>query len=157
MKTFHCLAIVVFPVGLMFGQEISTPQKRMASLDLARTLLTTQSTIETAERLEGQNPFNPKPTTSEVATSPEASVVAVAVADRDRLAILAPMVTPTGSVQLGGKGMLLFGQKRLKVGDVVPIVFQDSTYELQISAIDRTTFTLRLNNEEITRPIKPVK
>jgi hypothetical protein len=155
MKALSYIPLFVLPAAALLGQDISTPQKRMASLDLARALLTTQQTIETAERLEGKNPFSPKvPVTEErSAVVP----VAVAVADRDRLLLLAPQVTPSGSVFLGDTALLLFGQKRLKVGDTIPIVFQGVTYALQISAIERTTFTLRLNNEEITRPIKPVK
>lgn len=156
MRVFdYTLLAVVLPVSAALGQDIATPQKRMVSLDLARTLLTTQSTIADADLLDSKNPFNPKPPAAKV-NAAEPSLV-VAVADRDRLIALAPLVSPSGSVQLGDKAMLLFGQKRLKVGDSIPIVFQGATYELQISAIERTTFTLRLNNEEITRPIKPVK
>ncbi|HSI09683.1 MAG: hypothetical protein ACAH89_03425 [Rariglobus sp.] len=154
MKAISYISFFVLPVALL-GQDISTPQKRMASLDLARALLTTQQTIETAERLEGKNPFSPKIPVVEERTA--VVPVAVAVADRERLLLLAPQVTPSGSVFLGDTALLLFGQKRLKVGDSIPIVFQGVTYALQISAIERTTFTLRLNNEEITRPIKPVK
>jgi hypothetical protein len=158
MRTLAYITLAVFPVVALLGQDISTPQKRMASLDLARRLLTTESAIEAADTLESKTPFRLKIAAPEVAASVAVEVpeVVVTVADRDRLLLLAPRVIPTGSVQLGNTGMLLFGQKRLKVGDVIPIVFQSITYDLQITAIDRTTFTLRLNNEEIIRPIKPV-
>lgn len=155
MKIISYIPALVLPALISLGQDISTPQKRMASLDLARELLTTQSTIESPEQLEGKNPFNPKPLAPAVGTAVVPTVVVVA--DRDRLLYLAAQVAPSGSIQLGGTPILLFGQKRLKVGDSIPIVFQGATYALQISAIERTTFTLRLNSEEITRPIKPVK
>jgi hypothetical protein len=154
MRTPALISVLVLSTGAVFAQDISTPQKRMATLDVARTLLTTQPLIEGADKLEKKNPFNVKTVVVEVtATTP---TVVTTIADRDRLIALAPLVAPSGSLQLGDKSMLLFGQKRLKVGDSIPIVFQGVTYDLQISAIERTTFTLRLNNEEITRPIKPV-
>ncbi len=155
MRTPALISVLVLSTGAVCAQDISTPQKRMATLDVARTLLTTQPLIEGADKLEKKNPFNVKAAVVEVTTATTPTVITT-VADRDRLIALAPLVAPSGSLQLGDKSMLLFGQKRLKVGDSIPIVFQGVTYDLQISAIERTTFTLRLNNEEITRPIKPV-
>jgi hypothetical protein len=154
MRTPALISVLVLSTGAVFAQDISTPQKRMATLDVARTLLTTQPLIEGADKLEKKNPFNVKPVVVEVTAATPA--VVTTIADRDRLIALAPLVAPSGSLQLGDTAMLLFGQKRLKVGDSIPIVFQGVTYDLLISAIERTTFTLRLNNEEITRPIKPV-
>jgi hypothetical protein len=156
MRLFAYIPLVaMLPVSVLTAQDIATPQKRMASLELAKTLLVTKSTIDTADQLNSKNPFNPKPPETDVSSSSPTATVVV-VADRDRLAALAPLVTPSGSFQIGGKAILLFGQKKFKVGDTIPIVFQGVTYELLISSIDRITFTLRLNNEEITRPIKSV-
>jgi hypothetical protein len=154
MRTIIHIISVVLALGCLHGQEIATPQKRMLALDTARLLLTTQPTIESPSQLERQNPFNPSAAVVEQA--PTAAPVVVVVADRDRLDLLAGKVVPSGSVQIAGASILLFGHKKFKVGDVYPIVFQDVTYELHITAIDRNNFTLRLNNEEITRPIKSV-
>jgi hypothetical protein len=153
MKNFFHITLAVTLAVNLHAQEISSPQKRMSALDTARALLTTQPTIESSERLEQKNPFNPRYVVPE--QEPTAAPVVV-VADRDRLELLAGRLSPSGSVQIGGSSILLFGQKKFKVGDVYPIVFQDVTYELHITSIDQNNFTLRLNNEEITRPIKPV-
>jgi hypothetical protein len=80
----------------------------------------------------------------------------VQLGDRDLLANIAGTITPSGTIQVGEKQILLFGQKKLKVGDSISIVFQGVAYELQITGIERASYTLRLNQEEITRPIKPV-
>lgn len=146
------LITVLVAVGSLSAQDVANPQKRMASLDLARTLLTTKVVDQTGEVLDQKNPFNPVRTVRREATA----VPVVRNSDRDILVMAAAQINPSGTAQLGDTAILLFGQKKLKVGDTIPIVFQGTTYELVISVIDRTFFSLRLNDEEITRPIKPV-
>jgi hypothetical protein len=84
------------------------------------------------------------------------------VTPRDILETIASKVNSTSSITMGGVTSLFVklpggGQKRLKVGDKLTITFEGSDYELEIAAIDSTTFTLSLNNEKITRPIKSGK
>jgi hypothetical protein len=143
-----------FVVGSLTAQDVVPPLKRMETLDLARKLLTTSSIHLDAETVAGKNPFNPQ--AAALVEQPAAAPAAVVMtADRDLLVMLAPSISPSGAVRLGDTSILLFGQKKFKVGDVLPIVFQGVTYELVIAAIEQTNFTLRLNKEEITRPIKP--
>ncbi|MDF3057211.1 MAG: hypothetical protein K0R17_1426 [Rariglobus sp.] len=158
MRTFiYVFLLVAAPAGVM-GQtasDISSPQKRMATLDLVRTLLTVKAVDGDAQAIEERNPFNPRqPIVNQEIETPQATIVGLG--DREILSNVAASVTPSGTMKLGDTLILLFGQKKLKVGDSIPIVFQGSTYDVYISGIDRTTFTLRLNKEEITRPIKPV-
>ncbi len=81
---------------------------------------------------------------------------------RDILETIASKVNSTSSVTMGGVTSLFVklpngGQKRLKVGDRLTITFEGSDYELEITSITSTDFTLSLNNEKITRPIKSGK
>jgi hypothetical protein len=152
------MALVIFP-ALALGQtasDLSTLEKRTASLDLARSLLTTKSFNDSAEEINRKNPFNPqRAVVQHIDDVPTPTAeTPVTIADRDRLVGMAEGVTPTGTMQLGDTAYLLFGQKKFKEGDSMPISFQGATYEVQISAIERTNFTLRYNNEEIIRPIK---
>jgi hypothetical protein len=48
----------------------------------------------------------------------------------------------------------VFGQKRVKAGGFLTITFEGNEYTLEIASIERPNFTLRLNREEFTRPIK---
>ena len=64
---------------------------------------------------------------------------------------------PSGTLILDGEPLLIFGRKRLRIGDRFTVTYEKQDYELVLVAIERTTFTLRLNQEEITRPIKPGK
>lgn len=85
-----------------------------------------------------------------------------ATTPRDILETIASKVNSTSSITLGGVNWMFVrlpsgGQKRLKVGDRLTITFEGSDYELEITSITSTDFTLSLNNEKITRPIKSGK
>ena len=73
---------------------------------------------------------------------------------RDLLQAIAANLQPSGFFVLSGEPTLVFGQKRVKAGGTISIRFEDADYTLQIVSIERPNFTLRLNNEEFTRPIK---
>jgi len=156
---FACLilsAIGPLSAEAQSASDLATPQKRTASLDLIRTLLTTKPAGDSADEITKKNPFSPK---QQAAPTESAAVVAPSpsgLGDRELLLSLVEGVNPSGTMQLSGTQILLFGQKKFKVGDVIPIVFQGTTHELQVTSIERTSFTLRLKSEEITRPIKPV-
>jgi hypothetical protein len=136
--------------------DIPFPAKRADTVKFAKTLVFLQSEPAQAPN-EGtfKNPFNP----SEVSASSSASSTTVggaasAPGEIVQLAQIAPNITPSGSVKIGSESFLLFGQKRFKVADHLPIVFEGKSYELEIVEIQSTSFTLRLNGVEITRPIK---
>lgn len=74
--------------------------------------------------------------------------------DRDILIGIAGALKPSGFFVLGGQPTLVFGQKRVKAGGLLTITFEGTEYTVEVTALNRTTFTLRLNREEFTRPIK---
>ena len=100
------------------------------------------------------NPFAPAAVPVASSAGPAAPSVSSAP-DRELLQRLAPLVNPSGTMHLGGRPILLFGQKKVTEGDSLPVTFEGQPYVLVISRIDRTSFTLRLNGEETTRSIKP--
>jgi hypothetical protein len=145
-----------------------------------------QATVETAERLAQRkapaplpgdlaSPFNPpdfdKADPSDpanLATRPGASgagpstptAPAAPVAPptaRETLETLAAQITPSGMIQLRGTPRLIIGNKPFEVGTRFTATYNNQDYDLELVAIDRTTFTLRYRSEEITRPIKPVR
>ena len=77
--------------------------------------------------------------------------------DRDVLEALAAQLKSTGTIQVGGSPQLVMGSKRFEIGTRFTVTFNNQDYELELVAIDRTTFTLRYRGEEITRPIKSVR
>lgn len=77
--------------------------------------------------------------------------------DRGTLEMLAAQITPSGVIERGGKPRLVFANRFFEVGTRFTASYNSQDYELELVAIDRTTFTLRYRGEEITRPIKPVR
>jgi hypothetical protein len=81
----------------------------------------------------------------------------VPLGDREVLERLAAQITPTGMIMLRGSPRLVISNKPFEVGTRFTATYNNQDYELELVAIDRTTFTLRYRSEEITRPIKPVR
>jgi ABC-type antimicrobial peptide transport system ATPase subunit len=153
--------IFLMSVGVLPGlwaQDVAAPQVRMQSITTVKELLTTKPMDDSDEDLNARNPFNPvKPVeVTDSSAQPASVVVTNGTSDREKLQRIVDGINPSGTMQLGDEALLLFGQKKFKVGDILPIIFEGGSYELKITAIERISFTLRLNNEEITRPIKPV-
>jgi hypothetical protein len=83
-----------------------------------------------------------------------ATVKAGPRSEHDVLVGIASGLKPTGNFVIAGEETLFFGQKRVKPGSTLTINFEGAEYIVEITAIDHTSFTLRLNREEYTRPIK---
>jgi hypothetical protein len=153
------------PLSAQQSDLVST-QKRAVVVELADQLVRPRVLAEMPAALVV--PFNPvgfdQPDPEEIKAQQAAAATAAAagtplrpVGDRNVLAILADKLSPSGTAIIGGEPILLFGSRRLKVGDRLTVTYEGADYNLDITAINRTTFTLRLNREEITRPIKPGK
>lgn len=176
------LPLVLFAAGLFASpapaqrivSDLLPPQRRDAVVDIARKL--TERAAPTPLAADMPNPFNPAgfndPDPASALPGParpgQPGVPGAAggeapgqpvrpPGDRDILETLAARLTPSGTFVLGGKPMLIIDRNRFEVGTKFIVTFDGQDYELELSAIDRTTFTLRFRGEEITRPIKPVK
>jgi len=139
--------------------DIPLASQRLDTVKFARNILATQSeAVPSVDQASLKNPFNPvAPPPTPPPTSAAADGGASAPGGENlQLSQIAPNVNPSGAMKIGGESLLLFGQKRFKVGDHLPIVFEGRPYDLEIVDIQSTSFTLRLNGVEITRPIKSV-
>ena len=105
------------------SSDILPPQRRTATLDLARALLTTKPVEVSTEELAQKNPFNPvKPVVeTEVVAKPTGSGPEV-LGERDLLQRLAATVTPSGTMQLGAFNHATFplGQAAMIVNEGLP-------------------------------------
>ena len=77
--------------------------------------------------------------------------------DRGILEALAAKIPSTGTIMMGGRPLLIVGKNRIEIGQDFVVTYNNQDYELKLVSIDRTTFTLRMRGEEITRPIKLAK
>jgi hypothetical protein len=151
------LGAALVSVAAMTAQAAETvlpPAKRQESLDKAKGLL-----ADKAAAFSSKNPFSPegfgegtlepsKPgnTSGNLPSGPRSP--------RDLLQAIGASLKPTGFFVLSGEPTLVFGQKRVKAGGTLTITFEGSEYTVEIVSIERPNFTLRLNREEFTRPIK---
>lgn len=146
--------------------DVPAPEKRRATVDQALALAATSAPAPLTGELV--NPFNPsafgQPDPEEMKAilaaqnaAAQAAAQSKPTTDRQLLQLIAAKIMPSGTVIIGGEARLIFGQKRLHVGDRLTVTYDGQDYPLELTAIDRTTFTLRLNRDEITRPIKPAK
>ena len=139
------------------GELVPAPAKRHEAIEAAKKLLAPREAGGTIA-----DPFHSQAFAEFVAgtgRAPAASGGAPAapgnpVTDRDLVQAIAASLKPSGFFVIGGEPTLVFGQKRVKAGGVLTITFEGNEYTLEVTKIDRTNFTLRLNREEFTRPIK---
>lgn len=149
--------------------DITPPQRRQAIVDTAERLSRRAPAPELpAELASAFNPVGfdqPDPETLKANAAAAAAqragaapvVPAGPTTDREILETLAQRLTPSGTFLIGGKPLLIINRNRFEVGTKFTVTYNETDYELQLVAIDRTTFTLRYHSEEITRPIKPVR
>ncbi|MDD3179850.1 MAG: hypothetical protein PHQ04_05790 [Opitutaceae bacterium] len=147
--------------------SVVTPAMRQARIDAAKQMLAPKEMVPAAKLLD---PFHPAgfveaaaaagisrapadlaPATEGAADTPP--VAAGPRTERDILMAIAKNLKPK-AVFMGSRAYLFFGEKKTTAGDSLTLTYEGVVYQLQITAIDRTTFTLRLNREEYTRPIK---
>jgi len=140
--------------SLFAADGVVSPTKRQESLDRAKELLA-DKTVQYA----GKNPFDPEGFGEGMNITSTQGGVSVVVptgprSPQDLVAAIGASLKPSGFFVLGGEPTLVFGQKRVKAGGLLTITFEGAEYTVEIVSIERPNFTLRLNREEFTRPIK---
>jgi hypothetical protein len=135
--------------------DVSIPAKRQEALNSGKTLLAPgEATVSVKDPFHSEA-FIEILLGSRSQGSSETPVVRPQVrTDRDILQAIAANLKPSGYFVLGGQPTLVFGQKRVKAGGSLVIPFEGTDYTLEVVSIERPNFTLRLNREEFTRPIK---
>lgn len=144
--------------------DVGPPEHRRTTIDSANRLAHPVAPAPLPADLA--SPFSPadfdKPDPSEAHDkTPAAShasdaktAPAAPATDREVLEAVAAKIPTTGTIILDGKPLLVSGTNRLQIGSSFTVVYNGQEYELELVAINRTTFTLRYRGEEFTRPIK---
>jgi hypothetical protein len=155
MKTYT--HFIIWPAALVLVQiacaapaDIQPPKKREQIVEQANQLSKTAAPEAALPPENLRNPFNPA-VAEEVRTARPTS-------DKDLLMILAEQLQPTGVIgREDDLKLLLKGQKGVKVNEKLTLSFDGASYDVEVIAIDRSNFSLRYNQTEITRPIKTGK
>lgn len=147
--------------------EIAPPDKRRLSVEKAAQLARPSKAAALPAALN--LPFAPP--SFDLTDAEEAAAAAAAArlanggtallpappSDRELLAEIAAKVRPSGTAALGGHPLLMFGKRFVKTGSHFTVTYKGNDYDLELTQIDSTNFTLRYKNDEITRPITPGK
>ncbi len=136
------------------GQVVAKPDERTSILAAADVMLLIKPPLVPADTVD---PFNSTAFSDAMGLSkpaPTEGKQSGPRSDREIIALIAAQLKPSGNFIIGGQQTLIFGQKRVKAGMPMTINFEGIEYTIEITAIERTSFTLRLNREEFTRPIK---
>lgn len=84
------------------------------------------------------------------------AAVQLAPSDHELLTQIIAKVKPSGTMTApNGKQLLIFGKKYVKIGAHFTVTYKGTDYDLELTDIDATNFTLRYKSDQITRPIKP--
>ncbi|MFT3868196.1 MAG: hypothetical protein QM715_06815 [Nibricoccus sp.] len=129
--------------------DVQAPKKREQIVEQAAQLAKTASPEAALPPENLRNPF---------IAAPVEEITARPTSDKDLLLVLAEQIQPLGAMGVPGNMMLTRkGQKPVKVNDKLTLSFDGASYEVEVTSIDNTTFSLRYNQTEITRPIKSGK
>lgn len=161
------LLLAVLPAAAFAARvnpDIPPPQKRQATVAVSERLA--EKRTPTALPADLASPFNPPnferpeqgdPANAPVVRGPSPKPAARVRTARETLETLAAQINPSGMMMLRDTPRLVIGNKPFEVGTRFTASYNNQDYELELVAIDRTTFTLRYRGEELTRPIKPVR
>jgi hypothetical protein len=139
--------------------DIAPPERRRTVVETAEHLANPPPVTPVAADIP--QPFAPpnfdRPTASAADAHENAAGSAAAAApqtDSDFLAAIAAKIPTTGTIIVGGKPLLISGTNRIEIGSRFTVLYNGQECELELVAIDRTTFTVRYKGVEFTRPIK---
>jgi len=142
--------------------EVSTVDKRRAEVEKAE--LYSKQVKPAALSAKLNVPFAPANfdlTDAEEAAAAAAALraanpgttAAIGPTDHELLTEIVAKVRPSGTANIGGKPILMFGSRFVKTGAHFTVTYKGTDYDLELTQIDGTNFTLRYKNDEITRPI----
>ncbi|MBL9201975.1 MAG: hypothetical protein JNL39_15800 [Opitutaceae bacterium] len=152
--------------------EVHPPQRRQAAVASAEALAQRATIAKLPSDLP--SPFAPpdfdKPEGAELkaemlaaqqraaaAAKAKGTITRATPSDKDMLVRLAAQIMPTGTIDRNGAPHLMIAGKFFAVGTRFTATYNNNDYELELVAIDRSTFTLRYRGEQTTRPIKTVR
>jgi len=160
-RRHYFLGAIALLTGLLtsgHAEDVTNPTKRIDALARAKALVNAGDTAVAAKDPFHSEAFGEALSAAAGRPSPadggQARPAQGPRTNRDLLQSIAASLKPSGYFVLGGAPTLVFGQKRVKAGGTLSIRFEGTDYILEVVSIERPNFTLRLNQEEFTRPIK---
>jgi hypothetical protein len=148
-----CTLLASFSLAQSTQSDVAPVQKRLVTIELARKYTDIAPPLTVGSLGEMINPFSPS-SYGKPAKTDDKNNGKFPSSDKEMLALLADQLNPTGTFFLNNEPLLLFGQKKVKVGERIPITLDGVIFEVEVTAIERINFTLKYKQQELTRPLK---
>ncbi len=143
-----CCAFSAFATAV-----VKEPEVRLEKIEFGKKLLAKKVVLPEPELIaQIGDPFG-------VAIEKEEEVVEEVIVDtnlppHELIPLLARNVNPTGIFAIGGEYYLMFKEEKVKAGGVIPVVYQNKEYNLEIVSVLRNAFNLRLEDAELEVKLK---
>ncbi len=140
-KLFNICCVCVLFLGPFAGAvaQVASPESREEFLASARSLVEPEvPSLETLIEGGVAHPFHPR---MEEVTE---DVVG-------RLADIAQRLSPDGTITMRGRRFLLLEGRPVGAGEYLVVEYEGRAYEVLVVEITASSFTLRLNDEELER------
>lgn len=142
--------LVVSPAA---AQEISAPEAREALLERTERLVPVPPDAIVERFADVVDPFY-LPEAEETEGPATGEVTPRGPSEREILEALADRIQPSGIMVTGGEQVLLFGERRVRAGDVLQLSYQGETRRVVVDAVSQRSFTLRFGQEKISKPVQ---
>lgn len=161
MSSFHRIQLLILLATCLVSGEVraqvSAPEARIAVLEKAEHFTATTPSGIPGALADTPDPFYPEshyPSPAAEPGAPAGTAEAQPKRDLPSLSQLAEQINPTGIMKFGTRTMLLFGERRLAEGDVLPVQHLGTNYSVEILSISTNSFTLRFNGEVLSKRIQ---
>ncbi len=147
-----CLLIASVALVHIGESAAKSPEERLAKIETAAKLLD-RSVVVVGENTVAmiRDPFGLAPEPIEVV---EEVVEIKELSPQELMPLLAKNVKPTGIFSTGGVYYLMFKEEKLTSGGIIPVVYQDKEYNLEIVSVVRNAFSLRFGDAELDIKLK---
>jgi len=132
-------------------KAVLPPVRRVEALKRATELLANRPIDSEALTAELPDPFYPE--VKRVRDKKLGAPTAVGSADQ-LLRRAAEQINPAGTMLIGTEPYLLLNGRRFKAGDIIPVNIDGVGVQITILSIQRNSYTLRLEDQELRREFK---
>ena len=134
---------------------VEEPEVRQEKIKLATKLLGKKPILLDESMIASAgNPFKAEERRVIVVVEEVEEIVEEEIPAADLIPLLAVNVRPTGIFTIGGECYLMFKEDRVKSGEVVPVMYKNKRYNLEITHVLRNGYNLRFRDAELEVKLK---
>ena len=133
---------------------VKTPEVRQEKIELAASLLARSPNVLTEEAIAAKgDPFEAEEMPVIIVEEVE-EVVDEKISAAELIPLLAESVAPTGIFSIGGEHYLVFKEDKVRAGEIVPVMYKNKEYNLEITNVLRNGYNLRFQDVELEIKLK---